>query len=195
MNVLSVILFSFSISIDAFSLAIGYGVQGIKFSLLSSVLINLINGTFLCVSAFFSQRIFACFSADIIVYIGSSFLFFMGVLKFAEFFKNRNKERHFVVRDFGFGDWHKNYFCFEIKKGFSIIPLMCIESVISGFGFLSYGANMIFYLICFAIFFHSLFLFLGSNLGNKMTVGYVEIDFSWFSGIIFIFLSMMKIFG
>lgn len=179
----SVFLFAIAISIDAFSLAIGFGIKGLNFNLIDCIFVNLINSSSLFISIIFSRSVFFLCSGDEIVAIGSCFLLFLGLYNLINYFIDKNTK---VV-------------LFNKKKNsdalsrFSIVLLLCLESVISGFSLLAYAGD-VFLLVCVSFIFHTLFLFLGLVWGRSIANSY-KVDVSWLSGIIFILLAISKFFG
>ena len=185
MSMASVFLFGLLISIDAFSLAICFGIKGLRVGFFDCVFINIINSFSLLVSILLAKTIFCNFSNDDLIRVGCCFLLFLGFYNIINFFLSKK---------------NKKVLNFRIKKErskiyelFSILFLLCFESFISGFSALVYIDN-IFFVVLSSFVFHTLFLFLGLFLGKKMTGGR-EVDLSWLSGIIFILLAVFKFFG
>ena len=179
----SVFLFSIAISVDAFSVAIGFGINGLKFNLIDCIFVNLINALSLFISIVFSRSVFLMYSHSEMMSIGSFFLLFLGLYNLVNFFIDKK----FPIALFG-----KKQQSDTLNKIF-IVLLLCLESIVSGFSLLAYTGN-IFLLLCMSFVFHTLFLFLGLIWGRSIANTH-KIDVSWLSGIIFILLAISKFFG
>lgn len=185
MSMASIFLFGLLISIDAFSLAVCFGLKGLRFGFFDCVFVNIINSLSLTISILFAKTIFNNFSSDNLVVIGCCFLLFLGFYNIINFLLNLNDKK---ILSFKIKKERK-----EIYTIFSIIFLLCFESVISGFSALAYGGNIVLIVVSSFVF-HTIFLFLGVFWGKKMaSLG--EKDISWLSGIIFILLAISKFFG
>ena len=90
----SVFLFGLLISIDAFSLAICFGIKGLRVGFFDCVFINIINSFSLLVSILLAKTIFCNFSNDDLIRVGCCFLLFLGFYNIINFFlskKNKSK--------------------------------------------------------------------------------------------------------
>ena len=185
MSMASIFLFGLVISIDAFSLAVCFGIKGLKFGFFDCVFINLINSLSLIISVLFAKTIFYNLSGDNLVIIGCCFLLFLGIYNIINFLLNKinKKTLNYKTRK------EKS----KTHETFSIIFLLCFESFISGFSALAYIENILL-IILSAFVFHTLFLFFGLYFGKKIA-GSENIDASWLSGIIFILLAIFKFFS
>lgn len=137
----SVFLFAFAISIDAFSLAIGFGIKGLKFKFLDCIFINVINSFFLFISILLSRSVFSFLDVNNISTIGCCFLFLLGVFNLINYFLSKTqKEIYFNKKQ-------------KTVDKLSITVLLCVESVVSGFSMLAFDGSIItlvFFVFCFA---------------------------------------------
>lgn len=183
MSVVSVFLFALAISIDAFSLAVGFGIKGLYFSFIDCIFVNVINSLSLFISILLSRTIFMNNSLDEVVMIGCCFLIFLGLY---------NIINYFLDKKFKSINFNKKTSSDTINR-ISVLFLMCIESVVSGFSMLAYTGSVIL-LVILAFILHTMFLFLGLFWGKNIANSSGE-DVSWLSGILFVLLAVMKFFG
>lgn len=177
----SVFLFAFAISMDAFSLAIGFGIKGLKFKFLDCIFINVINSFFLFISILLSRSVFSFLDVNNISTIGCCFLFLLGVFNLINYFLSKTqKEIYFNKKQ-------------KTVDKLSITVLLCVESVVSGFSMLAFDGSII-TLVFLSFVLHTMFLFLGLKWGKNVAKG-TNLNTEWLSGVIFILLAISKIFG
>lgn len=190
-----VLLFSFSISIDAFGYSLGFGSRNIKVSKFDFLILNLINT--LILTLFFLiytsvQQIINKFTflskvtAILLFCFGCYYLIqsFINVIKKMLSKNNELKLENILQRQIKYF----NFYDLTI-----LLAVFVFENAFSTFIFFSHFTNPVLFIVSNFIF-HYLFFVIGFDLGNKI-VKRISVNTPVFTGIIFIFLSIVEYFG
>lgn len=183
MNILSLILFPISLSIDSFGIGVSYGIRKIKIHLIPKLIISIISFLVTYISIFFGNIILNHIDNLLAKIIGTAMLFIYGIITIYQ-----GKKQQSIDCDFNSS---KNI---EIKESLYLGLALSIDSfggclsyVISG-----YNPNFIPILVGSLQF---LFLSVGSIIGKKIS-DHTKIKpnkLIIISGIIFIFLALLRL--
>ncbi len=190
-----VLLFSFSISIDAFGYSIGFGSRNIKVSKFDFLILNLINT--LILTLFFLiyssiQQVINRFTflskvtAILLFCFGCYYLIqaFVSVIKSMLSNKSETKLENILQRQIKYF----NFYDFLI-----LLAVFVFENAFSTFIFFSHFSNHVLFIASNFVF-HFLFFVIGFDLGNKI-VKKISVNTPVITGVIFVILSIMEYFG
>lgn len=188
---IEVLLFSFSISIDAFGYAMGFGTRDIKLSKLEFLILNLINTTILTLMVVSFKYLNFLFEFAIVEKISSISLIFFGIIYIFQAFKEsfekiKNKSNtisnksFFKVRDY-----------FKFSDLALVLTIFVFENAFSSLIFHTSLDNAVLFIFSNFIF-HYLFFIIGFDLGNKI-IKKVNFNTSFVSGIIFVLLGLFNL--
>ena len=183
-----VLLFSLSISIDAFGYSFGFGTKNIKVYKKDFLILNLINTLILSLFLALFSRLIFLLKYPIINQIGPILLVFYGWYNIFLSFKAVFKENIVVnkVNNCKFKTKSINYFCWYDLL--FLLLVFIIENLISTIIFYS-EFNNIFLFIFSNFIFNYLFFSIGFDLGSKI-IKKIKFDTSIISGCIFVLLGI-----
>lgn len=179
---LEVLIFAFSISIDAFGYSLGFGARKIKLKFVDFLLLNFINIFILSTFLIIFPGITFLYNNPLLEHIGSLLLLAFGIFYVTKSFLSlfiKKKEKLVFLRN------ENNTLLFS-----DLLILMLVfvfENLFSTFVFYS-NLGHPFLFVIFTFMFHLFFFLLGFSIGNKI-VKVVNIDTSFISGMIFLSLS------
>lgn len=190
---LEVLLFSFSISIDAFGYSMGFGTRNIKIKRSEFFVLNLINTLILTIllisfsnmSYILNNKIVESMAPILLLLFGAYYV----VQSFISLFKQLkngtyiNKEKVF--------DNKKDYF--KLSDIFLLFLVFLFENAFSTFVFYTSLDGIVLFVSSNFIF-HYLFFLIGFDLGSKI-VKKIDFNSSFISGFIFLFLGIFNLFG
>ena len=201
------LLLVLSICLDTFLASIAYGTEKIKIPLSSSIIINLVCSSFLCVSLLLSNILNDFIPIGIANILSFLLLLSIGVYRIFEvFFKKyirklsyKDMPFTFKVFDFKFvlqvyadeikADYDKSKLL-TAKEAFYLAVALSLDSLAVGFGS---GLGYINYIqviaLCFLV--GIVCIGLGSYLGRHFA-NILNINISWLSGVLLIILSMLR---
>ena len=190
---LEVLLFSFSISIDAFGYSMGFGTRNIKIKRLEFLVLNLINSLILSILLISFSNVSYVLNNIIIKSVSPLLLMLFGfyyiIQSFVDLFKNKE-----------IGDNQKQKIFINKKEGiFKLWDLMLLllvflfENAFSTFIFYTSMTKDIFFFVASNFIFHYLFFLIGFDLGGKIIKKF-GFNSSFLSGFIFIFLGIFNLF-
>ena len=186
---LEVLLFSFSISIDAFGYSIGFGTRNIKINKLEFLIINLLNSTILTLLLLTYSKFKHLIENNsliekIVPYLLILFGFYYIFSSFVSLFKkHKNKEGVFLKED--------NYF--KISDILLLFFVFLCENTFSTFVFYT-SLNGVELFVLSNFIFHYLFFVIGFDLGNKI-IKKISFNSSFLSGVIFVLLGIFNLHG
>lgn len=187
---IEVLLFSFSISIDAFGYALGFGTRQIKLSKLEFLIFNLINTIILTIMVLafsflgflLNNPIVEMLSAFALIIFGLFYVFsaFKDILK--ELKNNSHKQGPKLCR-------LHDYF-----KSTDLLLILCVFVFENAFSSLVFYASMsnAYLFILSNFLFHYIFFIIGFDLGAKI-VNKININTSFISGLIFLILGLVNL--
>lgn len=178
---LEVLLFSFSISIDAFGYSFGFGTRNIKLTKLEFLILNLINTTVLSLMVITFSYIKFLFSCPIVEKISSIALIIFGAYYIFESFKDI-----FFKKQNSNGLLLKNNDYFKVYDFILILTIFIFENAFSSLVFHTSLSNAVLFIFSNFIF-HYLFFIIGFDLGAKI-IKKININTSFISGFIFVVL-------
>ena len=203
------LLLVLSICLDTFLASIAYGTEKIKIPLSSSIIINLVCSSFLCVSLLLSNilndfipiGIANILSFLLLLSIGVYRIFEVFFKKYIRRFSNKNTPLTFKVFDFKFvlqiyadeikADYDKSKLL-TAKEAFYLSVALSLDSVSVGFSSgLVYVNYIQVVILCFLV--GMICIVLGSYLGRYFT-SIININLSWISGVLLIILAMLRFF-
>ena len=195
---LEVLLFSFSISIDAFGYSMGFGTKNIKISKIEFLIFNLINSTILTIFLMAFSHISFLLNNGFVEKISPLILCLFGLYYVVQSFyvviksiisKKKNIEINVVKKEY-FKHCSENYFKFsDLVLLFSVF---IFENAFSAFVFYTHLSMPILFVLTNFIF-HYMFFIIGFDLGNKI-VKRVNLNTSFISGFIFLILGFYNLF-
>lgn len=188
---IEVLLFSFSISIDAFGYAMGFGTRDIKLSKLEFLILNLINTTILTLMVVCFSYLSFIFQFAIVEKISSLSLILFGIIYIYQAFKQSfeklkstsnliSKKCFLKVRDY-----------FKFSDLALVLTIFVFENAFSSLIFHTSLTNAVLFVSSNFIF-HYLFFIIGFDLGNKI-VKKININTSLISGVIFVLLGIFNL--
>ena len=190
---LEVLLFSFSISIDAFGYSMGFGTRNIKIKRSEFFVLNLINTLILTILLISFSKMSYILNNKIVESMAPILLLLFGayyvVQSFISLFKQLknvtyiNKEKVF--------DNKKDYF--KLSDIFLLFLVFLFENAFSTFVFYTSLDGIVLFVSSNFIF-HYLFFLIGFDLGSKI-VKKIDFNSSFISGFIFLFLGIFNLFG
>lgn len=186
---LEVLLFSFSISIDAFGYSFGFGTRNIKLTKFEFLVLNIINSLILSVmligfsnlNFLFKYKIFEKISSVSLIIFGFIYL----IQSFVDIFK-RNKKHNLSN-----GDLYLRQDYFKLRDLFLMLIIFIFENAFSSFVFHSRLSNQVLFILS-NFMFHYLFFIVGFDLGAKI-IKKININTSYISGLIFILLGIFNL--
>lgn len=188
---IEVLLFSFSISIDAFGYAMGFGTRNIKLSKIEFLILNLTNTTILTLLVLSFSYLNFIFKYPIVEKISSIALIIFGIIYVMEAFKDNFKalktKNKKVSRNSFSGI--KDYFKFS--DFFLVLTIFIFENAFSSLVFHSSLSNAVLFIFSNFIF-HYLFFIIGFDLGAKI-VKKINVNTSFISGLIFLILGIFNL--
>lgn len=194
---LEVLLFSFSISIDAFGYSMGFGSKNIKINKFDFLLLNLINSlilsifliSFSYIDYLFNNNFIEKISPVILCLFGCYYIFesFYSLIKLNSLKNNlqikKSYENKFVRKI-------NNYFGFSDL--FILFSIFIFENAFSTFIFYTHMTDAVLFVFSNFIF-HYLFFIIGFDLGSKI-VKKVNFKSSFLTGYIFLLLGLYNLF-
>lgn len=196
-----------SLSIDTFVASIAYGSDKIKIPFSSAIIINGVCSSFLAISLFFGSLFKDFLYPDLASLMSFSLLLLLGTYRlFESFFKTYIQKFSqseipltFKVFDFKFvleiyanetkADYDKSKILTS-KEAFYLAVALSLDSLAVGFGS-SLGSVNYLEVILLSLVIGISSLLVGCHLGRKFTE-IVNINISWLSGVILIFLAIMR---
>lgn len=203
------LLLVLSLCIDTFVASIAYGSDKIKIPFTSALIINGVCSSVLGVSLFLGSSFKDTLSSNIASTMSFYLLFLLGVYRlFESFFKNYiNKFSYkqvpltFKLFDFKFvleiyanetkADYDKSKLL-NSKEAFYLAIALSLDSLAVGFGS-SLGSVRYVEVLILSLIIGIFSLLLGSYLGSRF-IEKVDINLSWVSGAILIFLALIRYF-
>lgn len=202
----SLILVS-SLCIDTFVASIAYGTDRIKIPFASNIVINLVCSLFLAISLSLGSILKEFLSPGIASTLSFTLLFTLGILRlFESFFKtyvqnfsNLGAPLTFKLFDFKFvleiyanetkADYDKSK-NLTLKEAVYLAVALSLDSIAVGFGSSLVSINF-FQILFLSFVIGVLSLFLGVCIGKKF-IEKVDINLSWLSGSMLIFLAILR---
>ena len=171
---LSFLIIILCINIDALSFGISYGLRKQKIGFFINIFITTFSTLFFTIPLVTSKLIFSHLNNNICNLLNGIFLIILGLFYI---FENNKKS-------------HKNL---TIKNSFIECFIISIDAIFSAI-FNGYLINTYIFYIIFYYITNFFAIFLGNRISFKLS-SISNINFSLFSGLIFIFLGIFKIFG
>lgn len=186
---IEVLLFSFSISIDAFGYALGFGTRQIKLSKLEFLILNLINTIILTIMVLAFSYINFILDNPVVEMLSAFALIVFGLFYVIGSFKDLFKD---LKKDFKKGpNFCKLHDYFKLTDLLLILCIFIFENAFSSLVFhVSMSNGVLFVLSNFL--FHYIFFIIGFDLGAKI-VKKVSINTSFISGFIFLILGLVNL--
>lgn len=198
-----------AICLDSLSIGIAYGIKGIEIPKLSIFIINMISICFLFISMFCGNILRKVLPENISSFISFLLLLIIGVYFILEWFINfiaKNKDGRKKKIEIKFSnikiiiDVKVNCMKADINSSGAIDPIeaiylgiaLSLDSLAVGFGS-AIGNVKYLEVIILSFIFNILAIIGGIELGEKLNNINPEINFSWLSGAILIFLGILKI--
>lgn len=195
----------FTLSLDTFIAALSYETNNIKIPIMSNIIISFICSLFLIISLAFGNLL-GCFINDkILKFISFLILFLIGLFKIFDnelkkyikkikFKKNNFSKIKMIVKiysDYEKADVDNSKKLSSLEAIFLALALS-IDGLSAGLAF----TTSIFYLLIIFIvsFFTNMFLILFSKIASHFTLK-AKIDFSMFSGLVFIIIGFFRLFN
>jgi putative Mn2+ efflux pump MntP len=186
---LKVLLFSFSISLDAFGYALGFGSKNIKINKLQFLFLNIINSviliTFLTVYpmlAFLSLSNFAHNASGILLALVGAFDMFVAIR--ALFVSHRSFHFECFLKTFKLT---QKFMLFDIIL---ILSIFVFENLFSTFVFYSSLGSLVFF-VSLSFCLHYLFFLIGYDIAQKVK-NVLPVDANFLSGSIFLFMALLN---
>lgn len=207
---LETLLLVLSVSIDSFLASMAYGTNKIKIPIISALIIDFICSLMLAVSIFFGSYVKDYLPANVAVAISFSILLLLGFYRlFESVFKNiinkkcqMQKPVTFNLFDFHFilqvyadetkADLDKSKIL-SAKEALYLALALSLDSLAVGFGSSLITINLL-QVIIVSLCVGFVFIILGCKIGRKF-IEKVDIDLSWLSGALLIFLAFIRTFG
>ena len=193
---IEVLLFSFSISIDAFGYSLGFGSRNIKLGKVDFLILNLINSSILTFFLLIFSSIKNLLNASIIEKISPICLLLFGVYyvyqSFYKLFKSLKQKSKNKISVIG-----EDELSIKTKKHFMLSDLLLLltifvfENIFSCFVFYTSLSGGVFFVLTNFIF-HFMFFTIGFDLGNKI-VKKIDFNSSFISGFIFCLLGILNL--
>lgn len=200
------VLFVVAICIDSLAASFALGMEKIKVSIISAVVINIVCTSFLFVALICGSFISSYISAGVISYISFSILFILGILRLLDIIikkyinkKNykiencKNKIGRFfltIYADSSKADVN-NSKTLSVSEAVTLAVALSIDSLAAGFGIGILNVNYTF-IICLNFIFGMGAVILGCFIGRKIALK-TNFDLSFISGIVLIALAFMRI--
>ncbi|MBQ9793147.1 MAG: hypothetical protein IJW32_05395 [Clostridia bacterium] len=190
---LEVLLFSFSISIDAFGYSMGFGTRNIKIKRSEFFVLNLINTLILTILLISFSKISYILNNKIVESMAPILLLLFGAYYVLQSFISLFKQLKNIdcVNSENVFDNKKDYF--KLSDIFLLFLVFLFENAFSTFVFYT-SLNGIFLFVSSNFIFHYLFFLIGFDLGSKI-VKKIGFSSSFISGFIFLFLGIFNLFG
>ena len=188
---IEVLLFSFSISIDAFGYSVGFGSKNIKLTRIQFLLLNIINTGILVIFMTIYPKITSLFSSKTTHYMGSILLLVLGLYNcfiafrtlFVRYFAHTKK---IIIKDRFYNSF------LTLFDLFSLLLVFLSENLFSTFIFYStLNHAMLFILASFC--FHYIFFIVGFDLGLKIKKAF-PFDSRFITYNIFIMIALINLF-
>jgi len=195
---IEVLLFSFSISIDAFGYSLGFGSKNIKINKIDFFILNIINSLILTLLLVVFYKYSYILNNEVIEIISPLLLCLFGfyyiVQSFIALFKSYKdlSKKSFATKNQNIllGVQKNTYFKFSDL--FLLLSIFIFENAFSTFIFYTNLSNPVLF-VASNFFFHYMFFLIGFDLGNKI-VKKINFSSSFITGYIFAFLGLFEIF-
>lgn len=191
---LEVLLFSFSISIDAFGYSMGFGTRNIKINRFDFFILNFINSLILTILIIIFSKVSYILNNKIFENIAPILLLLFGIYyvgqSFISLFKQLLNKHTNNNQDVLFNK--KNTY-FKLTDIFLLLSIFLFENAFSTFVFYTSLTEPVLFVLSNFIF-HYMFFLIGFDLGSKI-VKKIDFSSSFISGFIFLFLGFFNLFG
>ncbi len=184
---LSIVLFAFSLSLDALGYSLGFGSRKVRLSLIDFFAINILN---VLILSFFFQIysnelfMFHTFLESFGNYLLMIFGFYYILLAIKEQIVSFKNKKIGVVK------LKENYSYLTTIDLLLLLSIFVVENIFATIIFCTNFTGQV-YFIAFIFLFHLLFFSIGFFMGNKVASG-LKIDSSFLSGTIFVLLSLIN---
>ena len=207
MSLLSTIVFSLALSIDAFVASMAYGASDIKIPFISCLIIAAVCSGFLGIALLFGSMIKSFMPIYITKIAGFTILFLLGGVKLLDSsIKAYIRKKNTVSKQIHFSLWNLQFIIhiyadpekadldashtLSSKEAASLAIALSLDGLAAGFG--GGLASFSVLLTIFISFIMGLFcVLIGSKLGQMLTKK-ISVDLSWISGIFLIILAFIK---
>lgn len=190
---LEVLLFSFSISIDAFGYSMGFGTRNIKIRRLEFLILNLINTLILTILLLLFSDESNILNNKIVESMAPILLLIFGLYYVAQSFITLFKELKNVCKVSHKDLFDKKNDYFKLSDIFLLLLVFLFENAFSTFVFYTSLSDILLFVASNFIF-HYLFFLIGFDLGSKI-IEKVGLSSSFISGFIFLFLGIFNLSG
>ena len=194
---LEVLLFSFSISIDAFGYSLGFGSKNIKVNKIDFFILNIINSLILSLLLLIFSNFSYVLNNKIVEIISPVLLCLFGLYYLIQSYinlimvYNKFKKDNCVNANKKFLNIIKNNY-FKVADLLLLLSIFIFENAFSTFIFYTSLSNPILF-VASNFFFHYMFFIIGFDLGNKI-VKRINFNSSFITGYIFLLLGLFEIF-
>lgn len=181
---LEALLFVSALSLDAFLTSFTYGAGNIKIPFRSALIVNIVCGAFLAAALYAGQALSGVIPKIAGVSVSAGALFLIGVIKLFESILNRGGHSGFCAPE-------NLSQVLSAGKAASLGVALSLDSLTAGFG-AGLTESGFLWMIDFSLVLGILFIYLGCFLGRKFSER-TELNLSWLSGAVFIFLGISKL--
>lgn len=187
---IEVLLFSFSISIDAFGYAMGFGTRNIKLSKLEFLVLNLVNTTILSLLVISFSYLNFIFKYPIVEKISAIALIIFGIVYIIQAFKDSLSTINVTKNNISKESFNNIKDYFKFTDFALVLTIFIFENAFSSLVFHSSLSNAVLFIFSNFVF-HYLFFIIGFDLGAKI-VKKININTSFISGFIFLLLGIFN---
>lgn len=189
---LQTIILALALSIDAFGIGVSYGMRGIRFKLMSFLIISIIAFSFSLISVVFGNFIHIIFNADFTSFLSVFILIILGIFVMKKGFDKDNASASGKI-----GKILSNPSSCDFNKSMSIEPkeALYLGTALS-LDTLGVGISINFYDFIFPIFiviFQLIFLFLGISLARQKSFKLSDDKICIISGFILLIIGSFKL--